>query len=95
MGRDHAPDVVFVGQVGGDLLDLVAGSAQLLDRLRELFGPARRDGQRVAVLAQRVSDGEPDPARGSGDERGAVWHGAGVLSVGDPLSNQGCACRSR
>jgi hypothetical protein len=36
-----------------------------------------------------VGDGEADPARGSGDEGGAVWHGLGVLSVVDPLSNQG------
>ena len=45
--------------------------------------------RRVALLAQRVRDREPDSTRASGDERGAVWHGAGVLSVRGPAIQSG------
>ena len=36
---------------------------------------ARGDRQRVSVLAERARDGKPDPARGSGDQGGALCHG--------------------
>ena len=58
----------LVGHVARDLLDLEAGVAQPAAALGELLGPARGDGQPVALLAQRARDREADPARGSGDE---------------------------
>ena len=72
--RDDALDVVLVGHVAGDLLDLEAVVAQCGDRVGELLRPARGDGQPVALLAQHARDREADPARGSGDEGGAIRH---------------------
>ena len=38
-------------------------------------GRRAASGEGVALLAEHAGDGEADPARGSGDDRGAVWHG--------------------
>jgi hypothetical protein len=92
-GHD-ALDVLLGGEVGGHLLDLIALPAELLDGAGELLGAARGDGEPMARLAQHLGDREPDPARGSGDEGGTVWHRSDVLSVGDPLSNQGNGCHA-
>ena len=69
MGRDGADHVRLVADVAGDLLDLEPGSAQLLVGGVELLGPARDERDRVALLAEHPRDGEPDPARGAGDDR--------------------------
>ena len=55
----------------------------------ELVRAAGGDGEAVALLAEDVGDREADPAGGSGDEGGAIGMGV-LLSVMDPLSNQGC-----
>jgi hypothetical protein len=44
MGGHDALDLLFVEQVGGHLLDLVAAVAQLLSGARELVRPAGGDG---------------------------------------------------
>jgi hypothetical protein len=93
VGGHDAPDILLGGQVGGRLLDLIALAPQLLDGAGQLLGPAGGDGEPVARLAQHLGDREPDPARGSGDEGGALGHMSDVLSVGDPLSHQGCGLR--
>src|SRR4051812_8019075 len=71
---DDVLDLLLRGQVGRDLLDLVAGVAQLLRRAGELLGPAGGDGEAVALLAEHVRDRQPDAARGAGDEGCAVGH---------------------
>ena len=48
--------------------------AQLVGGGGELLGAAGGERQRVALLAEHLGDGEADPARGSGDDRGAVGH---------------------
>jgi len=74
--RGHdALDRVLVGHVAGDLLHVVALAAQLVGGGGELFGTAGGEGEGVALLAEHPGDGEADPAGGSGDDRGAVWHG--------------------
>jgi DNA-directed RNA polymerase specialized sigma24 family protein len=60
--------------VGGHVLDLVAlarGSSAAWTSVRL----ARRDRQAVALVAQRVGEGEADPTGGSGDDGGANGHG--------------------
>jgi hypothetical protein len=74
--RGHdALDGVLVGHVAGHLVDVVAGAAQLLGGGAELVWAAGGDGERVALLAEHVGDGEADPARGPGDDRCAIGHG--------------------
>ena len=80
VGGDHALDVLLGGHVARDLLDLVAGPAQLLGGGGELLGAAGGDGERVALLTEHLCDGEADPAGGSGDDGGAVGH-AVILSL--------------
>src|SRR3954453_199804 len=36
---------------------------------------ARGDRQAIALFAEDLGEGEPDPSRGSGDDGGAVGHG--------------------
>ena len=65
---------LLVGEVAGDHLDLVALGAQALGGRLELLRAPGGDGQPVALLAQHVRDGQPDPARGPSDDRRLVRH---------------------
>ena len=68
LGED-ADHVLLVGHVGGDALHLDAVGAQPLGRGLQLLRAAGGDGQRVALLAQRPGDRQPDPARCPRDQR--------------------------
>jgi hypothetical protein len=74
VGCDDALDVVLVGHVAGDFLDLRPGLPELLDGAAELVGAPGGGGDGVALPAEHPGDGEPDPARGSGDDRGTIGH---------------------
>ena len=82
VARDDAAHGVLVRHVRRHLLDLVARAAQVPGGGGELLRAPGGDGQREALLAEHAGDGEPDAARGSGDERGTVRHGRGPLLGG-------------
>ena len=73
LGED-ADHVLLLGHVGGDALDLEAVGAQALGGRLELLGAARRDRQRVALLAEHPGDRQPDPARGPRDQCRSLRH---------------------
>jgi hypothetical protein len=67
-------DLLLVGHVGGHGVHVEPHVAQALRGGLELVGPAGRDRDAVAVLAEGAGDGQPDSARASGDECGAPVH---------------------
>ena len=75
VGGDHRLDVLLVGHVAGDDLDVVPGAAQFLGGGLDLLRAARRHGQPVALLAEHAGEGEPDPARGTRHDCRPVGHG--------------------
>src|SRR5215218_1663030 len=74
VGGEDRDDVILLGHVGGDRLDLEALPAQALGRLLELLRPAGRDRQGVALFAERPRDRQADPARCSGHQCRSLSH---------------------
>jgi hypothetical protein len=68
--RGALDELVHLGALGHVGRDGKRPLAELLRELLEPFGPARGQRHAEAVLEQRPGDGQADPARGAGDERG-------------------------
>jgi hypothetical protein len=88
-------DLVLVGHVGGDRLDVDALVAQLLRGSFKLVRTPSRDRHRVVVPSEGPGDGEPDAARPACDQCCARCHGAEgyanrglrMLLVGVPVAS--------
>src|SRR3954471_7114715 len=74
VGGEDGDDVVLLGHVGGDRLDLEAFAAQSFGRFLELLRAPGRDRQGVALFAERLRDREPDPARCPGNQCRSISH---------------------
>src|SRR5215217_4720071 len=72
---------LLVRQVGGDMLDVRALTAQGVRRLLERVGLASGEGEPIALLRQRRGECEADAARGSGDDGGELWHAAALCQT--------------
>src|SRR5215218_4651930 len=86
VGGEDGDDVVLLGHVGGDRLDLKALAAQSLGGFLELLGAAGGDGERIALFAEGLRDREPDPARCSGHQCRSLSHLISLVveNPGDP-----------
>src|SRR3954452_19629205 len=74
VGGEDGDDMVLLGHVGGDRLDLEAFAAQPFGSLLKLLRTPGRDRQRVALFAERLRDREPDPARRPGHQCRSISH---------------------
>jgi hypothetical protein len=69
VGVNRSDHLLLAGHVAGHRLDLEAFTAQRLGCGLQRVGPAGRDRQGVAVLAQRTGNRVTDSPRPTGDER--------------------------
>ena len=71
---DDLTDRLLIPQVRSDVLDLEPLVGELARGPLERLGVARCDRQGEPLLAERLRESPPDPAGGSGHDRGALRH---------------------
>ncbi len=71
----------LVGDVRGDGLDLVAGLAQVRDRVLQFLRPARRKRQPVPLVRQHLRDRQADPTGRPRDQCRSLRHPSSLQST--------------
>src|SRR6185503_5379364 len=74
VGGDQCGDVLLIGHLRGNGVDVEPVGLQPLGRGLKLVRPPRGHGDAVAVLGEGACDREPDPARTSGNQRSPIRH---------------------